>query len=186
MSFPETVDEILDVSEDEGEGPELGRTIPEICPLGQCGRQQSWGRALAFLPAGVGELCGPTVVLRRGRGEPARLLGRHLLARVLPCTVQERYAWTSPWSHAPGTVCREPLGMQSPPPCPAPRDSTSSQPGCSWPAPAPSHQDLTVASSYFAGTAHVTVMGMKCVPLPQLNGPFHPMATNHPHVTSIC
>lgn len=56
---------------------------------------------------------------------------------------------------------------------------------CSWSAPAPSHQDLTFASSYFAGTAHVTVMGMKCVPLPQLNGPFHPMATNHPHATSI-
>uniref|UniRef100_A0A663MMH8 Ankyrin-1 n=1 Tax=Athene cunicularia TaxID=194338 RepID=A0A663MMH8_ATHCN len=32
MSFPETVDEILDVSEDEGEGLELGHTIPEICP----------------------------------------------------------------------------------------------------------------------------------------------------------
>uniref|UniRef100_A0A8C9NX06 Ankyrin 1 n=1 Tax=Serinus canaria TaxID=9135 RepID=A0A8C9NX06_SERCA len=30
MSFPETVDEILDVSEDEGEGWELGHTIPEI------------------------------------------------------------------------------------------------------------------------------------------------------------
>lgn len=30
MSFPETVDEILDVSEDEGEGWELGHTIPKI------------------------------------------------------------------------------------------------------------------------------------------------------------
>uniref|UniRef100_A0A8C0UHD9 Ankyrin 1 n=1 Tax=Cyanistes caeruleus TaxID=156563 RepID=A0A8C0UHD9_CYACU len=37
MSFPETVDEILDVSEDEGEGWELGHTISEICQLGQCG-----------------------------------------------------------------------------------------------------------------------------------------------------
>uniref|UniRef100_A0A8C0EN43 Ankyrin 1 n=1 Tax=Bubo bubo TaxID=30461 RepID=A0A8C0EN43_BUBBB len=44
MSFPETVDEILDVSEDEGEGLELGHTIPEICWLGRCGRQQPWGR----------------------------------------------------------------------------------------------------------------------------------------------
>uniref|UniRef100_A0A8C3PMR0 Ankyrin 1 n=1 Tax=Calidris pygmaea TaxID=425635 RepID=A0A8C3PMR0_9CHAR len=35
MSFPETVDEILDVSEDEGEGPELSRTVPEVCQLGQ-------------------------------------------------------------------------------------------------------------------------------------------------------
>uniref|UniRef100_A0A8C3JWW3 Ankyrin-1 n=1 Tax=Calidris pygmaea TaxID=425635 RepID=A0A8C3JWW3_9CHAR len=33
MSFPETVDEILDVSEDEGEGPELSRTVPEVCQL---------------------------------------------------------------------------------------------------------------------------------------------------------
>lgn len=37
MSFPETVDEILDVSEDEGEGPELGRTprglLAELAPL---------------------------------------------------------------------------------------------------------------------------------------------------------
>uniref|UniRef100_A0A8C0ERS5 Ankyrin 1 n=1 Tax=Bubo bubo TaxID=30461 RepID=A0A8C0ERS5_BUBBB len=62
MSFPETVDEILDVSEDEGEGLELGHTIPEICWLGRCGRQQPWGRALVFLWARVGELCGPTVV----------------------------------------------------------------------------------------------------------------------------
>uniref|UniRef100_A0A663EEP7 Ankyrin-1 n=1 Tax=Aquila chrysaetos chrysaetos TaxID=223781 RepID=A0A663EEP7_AQUCH len=43
MSFPETVDEILDVSEDEGEGPELGRSIPDICWLDQRGRQQPWG-----------------------------------------------------------------------------------------------------------------------------------------------
>lgn len=63
---------------------------------------------------------------------------------------------------------------------------TSPQPGCSWFAPTPSHQDLTFTSSYFAGTAHVTVMGMKFVPVPQLNGPFHPMATNHPHAASIC
>lgn len=114
MSFPETVDEILDVSEDEGEGPELDLTIPEICQLSQCDRQQPWGWALAFLPAGVGELCGPTVVLRREQGESTRLLGWHLLAWVVSCTMQEGYAWTSPWSHAPGTVCREPLGMQSP------------------------------------------------------------------------
>uniref|UniRef100_A0A663EEN1 Ankyrin-1 n=1 Tax=Aquila chrysaetos chrysaetos TaxID=223781 RepID=A0A663EEN1_AQUCH len=51
MSFPETVDEILDVSEDEGEGPELGRSIPDICWLDQRGRQQPWGWALVFLPA---------------------------------------------------------------------------------------------------------------------------------------
>uniref|UniRef100_A0A663EDY6 Ankyrin-1 n=1 Tax=Aquila chrysaetos chrysaetos TaxID=223781 RepID=A0A663EDY6_AQUCH len=50
MSFPETVDEILDVSEDEGEGPELGRSIPDICWLDQRGRQQPWGWALVFLP----------------------------------------------------------------------------------------------------------------------------------------
>uniref|UniRef100_A0A8C8BME9 Ankyrin 1 n=1 Tax=Otus sunia TaxID=257818 RepID=A0A8C8BME9_9STRI len=49
MSFPETVDEILDVSEDEGEELELGHTIPEICWLGQRGRQQPWGWALVFL-----------------------------------------------------------------------------------------------------------------------------------------
>lgn len=70
MSFPETVDEILDVSEDEGEGPEPGCTIPEICWLGQRGRQRPQGQALVFLPAGVGELRGPTVVLQRGQGEP--------------------------------------------------------------------------------------------------------------------
>uniref|UniRef100_A0A663MP41 Ankyrin 1 n=1 Tax=Athene cunicularia TaxID=194338 RepID=A0A663MP41_ATHCN len=69
MSFPETVDEILDVSEDEGEGLELGHTIPEICWLGRCGRQQPWGQALVFLWAGVGDLCGPTV----GPGEPTRV-----------------------------------------------------------------------------------------------------------------
>lgn len=174
MSFPETVDEILDVSEDEGEGPELGRSIPDIRWLGQRGRRQPWGWALVFLPAGVGELCGPTVVLQKGRGEPTRLLGWHLLARVLPCAMQEGYAWTTPRSHAPGRVCREPLGMQSPPPCPAPRGSTSSQLGCSWSAPPPSHRDLTFASSYFAGTAHVTVMGMKCVPLPPAQWPISP------------
>uniref|UniRef100_A0A663EDJ3 Ankyrin 1 n=1 Tax=Aquila chrysaetos chrysaetos TaxID=223781 RepID=A0A663EDJ3_AQUCH len=61
MSFPETVDEILDVSEDEGEGPELGRSIPDICWLDQRGRQQPWGWALVFLPARVGELRGPTL-----------------------------------------------------------------------------------------------------------------------------
>ncbi|KFM00411.1 Ankyrin-1, partial [Aptenodytes forsteri] len=64
MSFPETVDEILDVSEDEGEGPELDFTIPEICRLSQCDRQQPWGRALAFLPAGVGELAESPAVLQ--------------------------------------------------------------------------------------------------------------------------
>uniref|UniRef100_A0A8C8BM08 Ankyrin-1 n=1 Tax=Otus sunia TaxID=257818 RepID=A0A8C8BM08_9STRI len=58
MSFPETVDEILDVSEDEGEELELGHTIPEICWLGQRGRQQPWGWALVFLwdPVPMGAL----------------------------------------------------------------------------------------------------------------------------------
>uniref|UniRef100_A0A8U8C8X5 Uncharacterized protein n=1 Tax=Geospiza parvula TaxID=87175 RepID=A0A8U8C8X5_GEOPR len=43
MSFPETVDEILDVSEDEGEGWELGPTIPEIChAAGSVSRGWHW------------------------------------------------------------------------------------------------------------------------------------------------
>uniref|UniRef100_A0A8C9NWX8 Ankyrin-1 n=1 Tax=Serinus canaria TaxID=9135 RepID=A0A8C9NWX8_SERCA len=43
MSFPETVDEILDVSEDEGEGWELGHTIPEICHMaGSVSRGWHW------------------------------------------------------------------------------------------------------------------------------------------------
>lgn len=120
------------------------------------------------------ELCGLTVVLQ----STTRLLGWHLPARVHPCAMQ---GMPGPL-RGPTPQCREPLGMQSrhhallcsvvPAPSPAAAGPLSPRPHL-------------FASSYFAGTAHVTVMGMKCVHPPQLNGPFHPMATNHPHATSI-
>uniref|UniRef100_A0A8C4J7U9 Ankyrin 1 n=1 Tax=Dromaius novaehollandiae TaxID=8790 RepID=A0A8C4J7U9_DRONO len=50
MSFPETVDEILDVSEDEGEGSELGLHRPRDLLAGRCGRQEPRGWAQVFLP----------------------------------------------------------------------------------------------------------------------------------------
>lgn len=60
MSFPETVDEILDVSEDEGEEPELGRTILEM-----------WEWALAFLPGRVGSCtASPWSCREDGRSTP--------------------------------------------------------------------------------------------------------------------
>uniref|UniRef100_A0A663MNU5 Ankyrin 1 n=1 Tax=Athene cunicularia TaxID=194338 RepID=A0A663MNU5_ATHCN len=57
MSFPETVDEILDVSEDEGEGLELGHTIPEICWLGRCGSGQPRAHRVSAQPPGMCMLC---------------------------------------------------------------------------------------------------------------------------------
>lgn len=113
MSFPETVDEILDVSEDEGEGLGPSHAVPEW--------QQPRGRALPFLLAGVGELHGPRVVLQRGRGEPTRLLGQHLLAQVRFPALHGRDLPGSLHGPVPQgqSVCREPLGMQNPTPSPA-------------------------------------------------------------------
>uniref|UniRef100_A0A8B9PC38 Ankyrin 1 n=1 Tax=Apteryx owenii TaxID=8824 RepID=A0A8B9PC38_APTOW len=57
MSFPETVDEILDVSEDEGEGLELGLHHPRDLLAGRCGRQEPQGWEQVFLLARWGCPC---------------------------------------------------------------------------------------------------------------------------------
>lgn len=85
--------------------------------------------------------------------------GKCLDISVITCP---RDCAESPWA------CRAPTV-----PCSG-KEGTSSQPSCSWFAPAPSRQYLTFASSYFAGTAHVTVMGMRCVPCPSSMAHFTP------------
>lgn len=112
MSFPETVDEILDVSEDEGEGLELGRTprglLAEPAPL----------PAAPGTGTGVGGAApGLTGVSQRGGGEPTSLQEWLPLAQVLPCAVRGGDTWTSLWPHTPRKVCREPSGTWGTPPC---------------------------------------------------------------------
>lgn len=69
MSFPETVDEILDVSEDEGEAPELGHTIPEL-PAGP-ERQAAAPGVGTGTPAGrVGGSVAPQWSCREVEGSP--------------------------------------------------------------------------------------------------------------------
>uniref|UniRef100_A0A8C2YDL5 Ankyrin 1 n=1 Tax=Coturnix japonica TaxID=93934 RepID=A0A8C2YDL5_COTJA len=80
MSFPETVDEILDVSEDEGEGLELGRTLrgllaEQLRALGDCGQGELPDRVLLCQveSAAVPQVpCVPpeTVVTRAEEPEP--------------------------------------------------------------------------------------------------------------------
>uniref|UniRef100_A0A8C3QE93 Uncharacterized protein n=1 Tax=Geospiza parvula TaxID=87175 RepID=A0A8C3QE93_GEOPR len=67
MSFPETVDEILDVSEDEGEGWELGPTIPEIChAAGSVSRGWHWCSCWNRDTPRPGSSVGPAEVSQRG------------------------------------------------------------------------------------------------------------------------
>uniref|UniRef100_A0A8B9P6J5 Ankyrin 1 n=1 Tax=Apteryx owenii TaxID=8824 RepID=A0A8B9P6J5_APTOW len=90
MSFPETVDEILDVSEDEGEGLELGLHHPRDLLAGRCGRQepQGWEQVVES-PAILQVSCIPpeTVVTRAEEPEqPSKEFDEDSLIPSSPAT----------------------------------------------------------------------------------------------------
>lgn len=153
----------------------MGHTIPEMCrTAGSAPRGWHWCSCWSRGAPRPGSSVGPAVVLQRGWREahgapevapPALGASLHcaggmcLDISVIP---GPRDCAESPWA------CRAPTV-----PCSG-KEGPSCQPSWSWFAPAPSHQYLTFASSYFAGTAHVTVMGMKCVPRPSSMAHFTP------------
>lgn len=152
---------------------------PEVCWLSWHHCQQPWGWAL-----GLGELPGHTGVSQRGGGEPTSLRGWLPLAKVLPCAVRGGDTWTSLWPHTPRTVCREPLGTWSTPPCSLGQYQLPArlQLVCSCSLPLRPHFCLFLLCRHCSCHSN----GYETRLPPQLNGPFHPMATNHLHATSIC